>query len=153
MNIGEVAAALTAAGDVRPPGVIERRLLEVWPRHADALVAALEARMRERTASLERSLAERAEQEVAAITAILTELRHSILAQLDAPAVQQLELFSSSEREQLERDFESLRARADRIPAEIVEETAAIRARFANPTPRLFPVSVTFLVPERHARG
>ncbi|MGH7331905.1 MAG: DISARM system SNF2-like helicase DrmD, partial [Candidatus Rokuibacteriota bacterium] len=152
MNVGEVAAALAAAGDARPPEAMERRLLELWPGHADALVASLEARMRERTASLERALAERAEQEMGSITTILTELRQSILAQLDAPLVQQLDLFSSSERDQLQRDLESLRARAERIPAEIAEETAAIRARFASPTPRLFPVSVTFLVPARHAR-
>jgi hypothetical protein len=30
---------------------------------------------------------------------------------------------------------------------------ARIRARFADPQPRLFPVAVTFLVPEKHARG
>jgi superfamily II DNA or RNA helicase len=153
LNVGEVTAALAAAGDFRPAEAVERRLLELWPRHADALVAALEVRMRDRVASLERTLGERAAQEVAAITAVLTELRQSILAQLNASPVQQLELFSGSERDQLERDVANLRARADRIPAEIEEETAAIRRRFADPTPRLFPVSVTFLVPERHASG
>jgi hypothetical protein len=45
-----------------------------------------------------------------------------------------------------------LQARADAIPAEIEQETAAIRERFAEPQPRLFPVAVTFLVPERFAR-
>jgi hypothetical protein len=153
MNVGEMTAALAAAGDLRPAEAIERRLLEVWPRHADALIAALEVRMRDRVASLERTLADRATQEVAAITAVLTELRQSILAQLNAEPVQQLELFSGSEGDQLERDVASLRGRADGIPAEIDEETAAIRRRFAHPTPRLFPVSVTLLVPERHARG
>ena len=36
------------------------------------------------------------------------------------------------------------------IPGEIEKETEAIRARFADPQPRMFPVAVTFLVP-RHA--
>ena len=39
------------------------------------------------------------------------------------------------------------------IPGEIEKETAAIKARFADPQPRMFPVAVTFLVPERMARG
>jgi hypothetical protein len=39
------------------------------------------------------------------------------------------------------------------IPNEIAQETATIRARFANPQPRLFPVAVTYLVPEKLARG
>ncbi len=35
------------------------------------------------------------------------------------------------------------------IPEEIEQETAAIRARFADPQPRMFPVAVTYLVPEK----
>ncbi len=34
----------------------------------------------------------------------------------------------------------------------IEAEQAAIRARFADPQPRMFPVAVTFLVPERFDR-
>ncbi len=36
-----------------------------------------------------------------------------------------------------------LRRRLEEIPAEIERETAAIRARYADPEPRLFPVAVT----------
>jgi hypothetical protein len=82
---------------------------------------------------------------------LLTELQRSILAELADPETQQLELFSSLEKEQLQRNTDSLRERAERIPAEIIAETAAIRARFADPQPRLFPLAVTFLVPERLA--
>lgn len=153
MNLGEVRSVLAAASPLMAGDGVRRRLLELWPAHAEALGAALEARMRERSASLERSLAERAEQEAATITAVLTELRGAILAELEASPPAQLDLFSPAEREQLDRDVESLRARADRIPAEIAVETAAIRDRFVSPTPRLFPVSVTFLVPERLARA
>ena len=35
---------------------------------------------------------------------------------------------------------------------ESVNETEAIRARFADPQPRMFPVAITFLVPQRFAR-
>ena len=41
--------------------------------------------------------------------------------------------------------------RVREIPGEIERETAAIRARFADPQARMFPVAVTFLVPERMA--
>lgn len=109
--------------------------------------------MRDRTDGLQKALADRAEQEVQKISAVLTELRQSILAEIEAPSVEQLELFSSAERDQLDRNLASLRARAERIPAEITEETEAIRARFARPEPRLFPVAVAFLVPERFSRG
>ena len=57
------------------------------------------------------------------------------------------------ERQQLERNMNALRARVREIPAEIQRETAAIKARFEDPQPRMFPVAVTFLVPERMARG
>jgi len=40
-----------------------------------------------------------------------------------------------------------MRARAKEIPEEIKRE--AIRARFATPQTRIFPVAVTFLVPEK----
>jgi hypothetical protein len=46
-----------------------------------------------------------------------------------------------------------MRARLKEIPAEIERETAAIQARYANPQARLFPVAVTFLVPEKLARA
>ena len=35
----------------------------------------------------------------------------------------------------------------------IEKETEAIRARFADPQPRMFPVAVTFLVPEKMRKG
>jgi hypothetical protein len=46
----------------------------------------------------------------------------------------------------------ALTERAEQIDAEIEQERANIRRRFADPQPRLFPVAVTYLVPERMAR-
>ena len=40
-----------------------------------------------------------------------------------------------------------MKRRLEEIPGEIKKETEAIRARFANPQPRMFPVAVTFFVP------
>jgi ERCC4-related helicase len=153
MSVGQVRDALAAALPEEPPEEVKRRLIELWPRHSAALVQALEARMKDRAGSLQRDLAERADKEVRDITAILTELQKTIEAELNAPAYQQLELFSAPEREQFERNRDALGARLKQIPQEIGKETAAIRTRFADPQPRLFPVAVTYLVPERLAKG
>ena len=39
----------------------------------------------------------------------------------------------------------------ERIPAEIEQEEKTIRARYARPAPRLFPVALTYLIPQRIA--
>ena len=56
--------------------------------------------------------------------------------------------WTETERDQLHRNIASLKARIKRIPEEIEQETKAIRERYAKPAPRLFPVAVTYLVPE-----
>jgi hypothetical protein len=76
-----------------------------------------------------------------------TELRRSILEELREPEHAQLQLFSTEERVQRQRDLDALRRRLEEIPGDIEAETAAIRARYASPTPRLFPAAITFLVP------
>ncbi|MBI3966543.1 MAG: DEAD/DEAH box helicase family protein [Chloroflexi bacterium] len=152
LNVGELQRALDAAGPEPAPAAVRESLAARWDVYAPALFAALETRSRERGESLGRRLEERAAKEVADSRATLSELRRAILAELHQPAVQQLALFSDPEREQFERNADSLRARAEQIPAEIEREAAAIRARYAAPQTRLFPVAVTFLVPERLAR-
>jgi hypothetical protein len=42
-----------------------------------------------------------------------------------------------------------LRRRLRQIPVEIEIESAAVHRRYLEPTPRLFPAAVEFLVPER----
>ena len=98
---------------------------------------------------MERLLQERADKETADIQAVLTELAQAIEAELEEPGYEQLELFSDAERTQLSRNTQALRHRLARIPDEVEAEQVAIHARYADPEPRLFPVAVTFLVPER----
>ncbi len=159
MGVGEVQRALQAAetysdaGTSAIPNSLKQRLADLWPSHEQAVHQALDVRMRERTAGLQKQLADRAEKEISDITAILTELRTSILAELrklEGPI--QLELFNQTEQEQWKRDRDSLSERAEQIPGEIEQETEAIRSRFADPRPRLFPVAMTYLVPEKIAR-
>jgi len=83
------------------------------------------------------------------IETVLNELATAIRAELDDPLYRQLSLFSEFERDRLSFNAEALAARLQRIPDEIVAEQEAIRSRYADPEPRLFPVAVTFLVPER----
>ena len=148
-TVGEVDTLLDSALPAPAPAALQKRLAELWPNHADGLLAALEARMRDRTRNLQRFLDERRDKEVTDITHILEELRRSIEAELAvAEEPLQLELWTEQEQAQLKRDRANLEARLRAIPAEIERETAAIRARYAAPAPRLFPVAVTYLVPE-----
>jgi ERCC4-related helicase len=155
LNVGQVQDALAAMNSKEPSAAMKKTLLGLYPKHADALRAALEARMNDRTTGLQKALGERAEKETADIQAILTELLRTIEEKLDDPELKQMtfEGWADEERHQLERNMTALRARVREIPGEIERETDAIKRRFANPQPRMFPVSVTFLVPERLARG
>jgi superfamily II DNA or RNA helicase len=152
MNVGQTEAALQAATDRPVSARTEQRLQDLWPALRPALEKALEARTEARTAGMERLLQERVTKEVADIEAVLTELAAAIEKELAAPAYRQLELWSNAEQTQLARNTQALRIRLEQIPGEIEAEQAAIRARFADPQPRMFPVAVTFLVPERFDR-
>lgn len=149
LNVSQINELLAAQTDVSPPEAITKRLTELWPQLAKPVQTALEARGRDRTQSSQRQLSERAEAEIAKSAAIFTELERTIRAELDDP--HQLELFSTytkMEREQARRNHDFLRDRLRQIPADRQREIETIRARFSDPQPRLFPVAVTFLVPE-----
>jgi SNF2 family DNA or RNA helicase len=147
MNVGEVQQALAAATDAAPPETITQRMRELWPQVNEPLLQALDIRMRTRAEAIQKQLVERCEQDIARMTAVLTELQNAIRTELNEPESLQLELFTSEEREQALRNHDALQLRLSQIPHEIESETAAIRARYANPEPRLFPIAVTFLVP------
>ncbi|KAM3095567.1 DISARM system SNF2-like helicase DrmD [Phormidesmis sp. 146-35] len=145
----------SALGAVLPgtvPEAMQQKLAQMWDKCESSSMQALEARKADRSTSLQQDLQNRADKEVADITAILTELQKSILSELQEPQVEQLEIFSNPEREQFERNMNSLKARAEQIPIEIEQETALIRKRFENPTARLFPLAVMFLVPQKLIR-
>ena len=147
-RVGEAQTTLDAATAAEPPDAIRDRLVKLWPSHRDPLLRSLEARMKQRTAGLDGHLRTRENKEVEDITLVLTELGRTIERELAGDDTPQLALFTLPEREQLERNRAALQARADAIPAEIEREVQAIRARYAAPTSRLFPVAVTYLVPE-----
>jgi superfamily II DNA or RNA helicase len=146
----QVASAQQAALPTPAPSSVVDALIRLWPQHEKPLHAALDARARERTESLRKTLSERCEKEQADVEAVLLELRRSIETSLSEPKILQLELelFTSAEKEQFELNKNSLLHRLQQIPEEIEREKAAIRHRFAAPDFRLFPVAVTYLIPE-----
>ena len=152
-QVGRISEVLAAAQMREPAPDVRQRLAALWPTLAPALEQSLDARMNDRLTGLQRLLADREQQEVADITSILRELEQAIRQEVDEPQAIQLDLFSDTERDQYRRNVAALQARLAQIPGEIEQETAAIRARFADPQPRLFPVAVVFLVPEKFDRA
>jgi superfamily II DNA/RNA helicase len=143
--------ALEAATDDLPSPAALTALQNTWEASnlQAALRSALDARMKDRLETIEKQLAARRDKEEADIVTILTELANAIRAELKP--VDQLTLpgFSPAENEQYARDMDALRRRLERIPDEIERERQATRTRYADYQPRLFPVAVVFLVPER----
>lgn len=135
------------------PREIAESLAKLWPEHEHSISAALEARKEERMSSLEKALAQRAEIEKARLKSILEELQKQIASELNREPAQQLDLWKTEEREQLESNRSALVDRAKTLPDEIARETAAIGARYAEPKGRLFPVALSYVVPERLAGG
>jgi superfamily II DNA or RNA helicase len=150
-SLREMQDVLAAVTDDEPSAQTKEKLLALWPKNADAVRQALESRMKDRTDGLKKALSERAAKEATDISTILTELEKAIRDQLGDPTYRQQYLpgMAPIEVEQFERNADALRRRLSEIPKEIETETDAIKARFADPQPRLFPVAVTWLVPER----
>lgn len=154
LNRGDLQDALGSETDDFAPDFLRDKVVEKWEDLLRKPVqSALEARARERSQSLEKNLSERVETEIQKLTGVLTELRSSIQQELTEPDYPvQLELFSTPEKEQFEKNKDALRCRLEEIPAEIERETEAIRRRYSNPRPLLFPLAVTILFPKRMAQ-
>ena len=151
-TVSEVERLLDAALPQPVPDALQHRFQRLWPDIRDGVLKALDRRTEDRTKNLQSFLDDRMASETADIREVLTELARSIQSELARAAEPlQLDLWSDAERDQRDRDTANLRARLDSIPDEIAREEDNIRRRYADPAPRLFPVAVTFLVPERHA--
>jgi hypothetical protein len=152
LNVGETKAALQSATNTPAPAPIEGRFQAMWGKQRDSLLAALESRRVERTKNLEKNLDELAEKEVHKLRTVMTELQRAIEAELERKDGPQLMLDLGGDepgKQQRERDLAALRDRLKEIPGEIDRESSYIRSRFANPSARLFPVAVTWLIPRK----
>jgi superfamily II DNA or RNA helicase len=150
LNVGQVQTALEAVTGREPSAAVQADLAQVWTQIAGGVQSALEARAKERAESLQRKLDERRDQESGDITRVLEELGRAIqreLADSEKPRQLELPMFNENERDQYRRNTDALRARLAQIPGELEQEIKGIRARYAEPQSRLFPVAVVFLVP------
>ena len=150
LNVGQVERALSEQTDTPVIELEKWRLIEFYKENdiEDHLRLALEARADDYSNRMRRLLEERADQEQRDIKAILNELARKIKAGLDEPDMKQLDLpiFNDEDRS-IHRN--ALITRLREIPDEIEREKEAIQKRFADPQTRLFPVAITFLVPQR----
>ncbi|MGH4001925.1 MAG: hypothetical protein ACRDTJ_31180, partial [Pseudonocardiaceae bacterium] len=145
----EVTSWLAAASDQPVPSDVRDRLRGLWPELSDPLGRLLARRAADRTRSMQALLRNRCEEEVTAVTAVLDELERSIRGALgETEHWEQGSLFEiDDERDALRADHEALLARLDALPNQRLDETAALRRRYADPTARWFPAAVEFLVP------
>ncbi|MDP8992496.1 MAG: DISARM system SNF2-like helicase DrmD, partial [Actinomycetota bacterium] len=155
-TLGQLQELIDAPTLGLPSQATKQALAREWPAIVDGVLNALTRRQQDRAQSLAGVLARRAEEDAEAVSRVLAELERSIRAELErVQQEEQLRLpgFAPDERAQFERDVDALHHRLDRIPGEIAAETAAVRRRYADPTPRLFPAAIEFCVPERLATG
>jgi len=144
---------LAAASEESPPRPVLDRLADLWPDLAPRLDKILETRANQRKGRLATNLETRCAEETAAMEAVLAELRRSIQARLDDTDHWVQPSLFEIERQQLRADEQALRDRLAAIPAQLEDETAALRRRYADPQARWFPAAVTFLVPAAIAYG
>jgi superfamily II DNA or RNA helicase len=141
----------SAGGEPEDPDAIDEAV-RWWDSVVEpGLARALDRRSETVQESKRRELSERADAEADAVRTVLSELQRQITTDLDRLAAErneQLTLFSEPEREQSQRDIDSLRRRLEEIPEEIVREVEAVRRRFTDPECHIFPAAVTILVPE-----
>lgn len=143
---GELRDLLAAAR----PGSRSDRLLAnlklIWDRLEPTLRRTLEARLKERTETLESRLAEKRDREKAVIERVLNDLRAQLEEGLEKP--DQLELDFGEDR----ADYSNLlRHRIQQIPEEIAREHAVLDRQYTEPDARLFPVCVTIILPSEGA--
>lgn len=151
LNVGQIESALHWITDQEPSSQLQQRLLALYPQLMSSILSALDARSKDRMNGILNLLSELSELESKNIESVLNELANSIRKELDEPDVLQLELFTSEEKEQLNRNMDALRRRLTAIPAEIEQEKKVIKNRFSDPQFRLFPVAVMFLLPEKYS--
>lgn len=125
-----------------------------FEKHRGAILAAVQARSRERLRTLAGTLDSRRDKEVEDIRQVLDDLERALRDELTKDEQpKQLSLFTEDERTQLARDRAALEARLARIPEEREQEVTGIEARYAGLTDRTFPVAVVLLVPASLANG
>jgi hypothetical protein len=132
---------------------VRTRLLESYDSSGEAIIAAVDARSKDRLKHLESTLERRKQADIDDIGTVLDELEKTIEREINESKAIQLELWPEDERQQLRRDVDALRARLKRIPEERIQEIAAITQRYAGFQHRTFPAAVVLVVPQSFVKG
>src|SRR3990172_4420362 len=136
LGVGDTDKLFRASLPKDPPKSVLDPVVGRWDKIEDSVRSAIEARTRDRMKNLESTLSRRCDQEVADLGKILNELKASIEQELGKPQKAQLDLFSIEEKDQVRKDTDSLRVRAEAIPDEIEGEAPSIPLPFADPGAR-----------------
>ena len=153
-QVGKLDSLMNQARPFKPGQALFDAMKDRFERHEDAVMAAVEARSRDRLQYLSNTLIRRMGGEVEDVMSILSDLERSIRRELqEEQATRQLYLpgLSPEERNQIKKDSQALRSRLARIPEEREKEKAAIQKHYADPVDRTFPVAVVFLIPQSQA--
>ncbi|MCA9107907.1 MAG: DISARM system SNF2-like helicase DrmD, partial [Planctomycetales bacterium] len=119
-----------------------------FDKQRDSVLAAVEARSKDRLRFLVNTIETRKRKEAEDIRQVLDDLERALKTEIAAEQQPvQLSLFSEDERTQLKRDRAALEARLARIPKEREQELRAIEERHSNAVEHTFPVAVVLLVP------
>lgn len=124
-----------------------------FDKQRDSVLAAVEARSKDRLRFLVNTIETRKRKEADDIRQVLDDLERALKSEIAAEQQPlQLSLFSEDERTQLKRDQAALEARLARIPQEREQELRAIEERHSNAVEHTFPVAVVLLVPSSLAK-
>lgn len=138
------------ASPASSPTAVREGLSQVWARVAPSLVSAIEARAKERQASLARALVQRRADDESRTRQLLDDFARSLSVAIDRlGATHQLTFaeLDGDERAQLEQDADAWRDRLARIPAELEREMSAIGRRYESSKVLWFPAAVVLLSP------
>lgn len=132
---------------------VRETLADLWEKVRPGLQGALDARLGERTKTLDSRLEDRAAREVDDVQAVLDELAQRIREELAEPLQIELDL---EDRKRWERDVVALEQRLAEIPEEIERESERVLRRYLERSEddnHLFPFAVIFIVPRSIAMG
>jgi hypothetical protein len=123
-----------------------------FDKHRGAILAAVEARSKERLRYLLNTIELRKRKEIDDVRQVLEDLERTLKFELASDQVpRQLSLFTDEQRLQMRRDKVVLEGRLARIPEERKQEVLAIEDRHSGATDHTFPVAVVLLVPSSFA--
>lgn len=122
-----------------------------YEKYQDNIFNSVDARAKERVESLHKAIHDRKEKEIKDIHAILDDLENRLRAELQEETTKGPQLFlpgfSPQELDQYKKDKEAVKARLARIPEEREKEIQNIERHFSSPSPRVFPIAVSFMIP------